>query len=117
MTVPLEQFIITKGLTKAPEDYPDGKSLPHVQVAKRMLGKVSVMILTHHLNAFYMVCRTSLFMSVYASRLSSVSILRRIHSPTVPIIRMKSSVDSDKLISIFLCPLSFSLFSILTMMP
>jgi hypothetical protein len=28
----LEEFIITKGLTKAPEEYSDGKTQPHVQV-------------------------------------------------------------------------------------
>ncbi|KAH9514082.1 DNA polymerase alpha catalytic subunit, partial [Bulinus truncatus] len=31
----LESFYITKQLTKNPEDYPDSKSLPHVQVALR----------------------------------------------------------------------------------
>lgn len=33
--VPLNKFIITKQLTKSPEDYPDGKQQPHVQVALR----------------------------------------------------------------------------------
>ena len=33
----IEQYIITKALTKAPQDYPDAKSQPHVQVAKAML--------------------------------------------------------------------------------
>ena len=33
--VPLNKFIITKQLTKRPEDYPDGHSQPHVQVALR----------------------------------------------------------------------------------
>ena len=35
--LPLEKFIITKGLSKHPNDYPDAKSLPHVIVAKSML--------------------------------------------------------------------------------
>jgi len=35
--LPLEKFIITKGLNKHPNDYPDGKSMAHVQVAKQML--------------------------------------------------------------------------------
>lgn len=35
--LPLEKYTITKGLSKHPNDYPDGKSLPHVQVAKMML--------------------------------------------------------------------------------
>jgi DNA polymerase alpha subunit A len=35
--LPLEKYIITKGLSKHPNDYPDGNSLPHVHVAKHML--------------------------------------------------------------------------------
>lgn len=34
--VPLEQFIITKGLNKHPQDYPDAKNQPHLQVAIAM---------------------------------------------------------------------------------
>ncbi|XP_077230680.1 DNA-directed DNA polymerase [Tasmannia lanceolata] len=34
--VALEKFVITKTLTKAPEDYPDAKNQPHVQVALRL---------------------------------------------------------------------------------
>ncbi|BBN16162.1 DNA polymerase alpha subunit A [Marchantia polymorpha subsp. ruderalis] len=33
--VELDKYIITKSLTKAPEDYPDAKNQPHVQVALR----------------------------------------------------------------------------------
>ncbi|KAA8490764.1 DNA polymerase alpha catalytic subunit [Porphyridium purpureum] len=33
--VPLQQYVITKSLTKNPEEYPDGLNLPHVQVALR----------------------------------------------------------------------------------
>lgn len=35
--LPLEKYTITKGLSKHPNDYPDGKSLPHVHVARTML--------------------------------------------------------------------------------
>jgi DNA polymerase alpha subunit A len=35
--LPLEKYVITKGLSKHPNDYPDGKSQPHVHVAKMML--------------------------------------------------------------------------------
>mmetsp|Transcript_36596 Transcript_36596/g.40877 ORF Transcript_36596/g.40877 Transcript_36596/m.40877 type:complete len:1641 (-) Transcript_36596:110-5032(-) len=35
--LPLEKYIITKGLNKHPKDYPDGKGLPHVHVAKMMI--------------------------------------------------------------------------------
>ena len=31
----LDKFVITKQLTKRPEDYPDAKNQPHVQVALR----------------------------------------------------------------------------------
>ncbi len=39
--IPLGKFIITKQLTKRPEDYPDAKNQPHVQVAlrRRAAGK------------------------------------------------------------------------------
>ena len=39
--VPLNKFVITKQLTKRPEDYPDAKNQPHVQVAlrRRAAGK------------------------------------------------------------------------------
>ncbi|XP_044179976.1 DNA polymerase alpha catalytic subunit-like isoform X2 [Acropora millepora] len=37
--VDLQKFIINKQLTKSPLDYPDKKSLPHVNVALRMLSK------------------------------------------------------------------------------
>ena len=33
--IPLGKFIITKQLTKRPEDYPDAKGQPHVMVAAR----------------------------------------------------------------------------------
>ena len=36
--IPLDKYIITKGLNKHPNDYPDGKSQAHVQVAKMMLA-------------------------------------------------------------------------------
>eukprot|EP00927_Polykrikos_kofoidii_P016718 TRINITY_DN17573_c0_g1_i1.p1 TRINITY_DN17573_c0_g1~~TRINITY_DN17573_c0_g1_i1.p1 ORF type:complete len:1510 (-),score=291.86 TRINITY_DN17573_c0_g1_i1:58-4050(-) len=37
--VPLERFIITRGLTKAPKDYPDAKHQPHVLVALRQMER------------------------------------------------------------------------------
>ncbi|GAA5895337.1 DNA-directed DNA polymerase alpha catalytic subunit POL1 [Sporobolomyces salmoneus] len=37
--MPLDEFIIFKRLGKNPEDYPDSKSLPHVQVAMKMKAK------------------------------------------------------------------------------
>ena len=33
----IEQYVVTKALTKAPGDYPDAKNQPHVQVAKAMM--------------------------------------------------------------------------------
>lgn len=35
--IPLEKYIIIKGLNKHPNDYPDARSLPHVHVAKWMI--------------------------------------------------------------------------------
>ena len=34
---PLEKFAITKGLSKAPKDYPNAKNMPHVMVALDMV--------------------------------------------------------------------------------
>lgn len=39
--IPIEKFVVTKGLTKAPEDYPDAKGQPHVQVALRLKKAVN----------------------------------------------------------------------------
>mmetsp|Transcript_74540 Transcript_74540/g.129261 ORF Transcript_74540/g.129261 Transcript_74540/m.129261 type:complete len:1481 (+) Transcript_74540:72-4514(+) len=39
LKVPLEKYVITKGLTKAPQDYPDAKNQPHVQVALRLQAR------------------------------------------------------------------------------
>lgn len=33
--LPLSSFVITKQLTKRPEDYPDARAQPHVQVGRR----------------------------------------------------------------------------------
>jgi len=37
--VPIQSFAITKALTKAPQDYPDAKHQPHVQVALRLMSR------------------------------------------------------------------------------
>lgn len=39
LRVPLEAYIVTKGLTKDPKDYPDAKTQPHVQVALRLIAR------------------------------------------------------------------------------
>lgn len=38
----LKEFIVNKGLTKDPKDYPDASSQPHVQVAQRICAQVRV---------------------------------------------------------------------------
>lgn len=40
--VPLQRYVITKGLTKHPSDYPDAKNQPHVQVALKMIARGKV---------------------------------------------------------------------------
>ena len=35
--LPLPEYVITKGITKMPDEYPDAKSQPHVLVAKRRI--------------------------------------------------------------------------------
>ena len=50
--VPMAKYIITKQLTKRPEDYPDAKNQPHVQVALRRKAAGAR-------NGVMQVCRTS----------------------------------------------------------
>lgn len=47
--LPLDKFTITKGLSKHPNDYPDGKALPHVHVAKMMLKHKRTMTVGDHI--------------------------------------------------------------------
>lgn len=57
-TLPLAEFTITKGLNKHPKDYPDnGRSNPHVQVAKRMLEKSKVVNVGDHIP--FVICKTT----------------------------------------------------------
>jgi len=35
--IPLSEYVITKGITKMPDEYPDAKNQPHVLVAKRRM--------------------------------------------------------------------------------
>lgn len=56
--VPLYDFVINKQLTKHPNDYPDAKNLPHVQVAKRLKerGEKDSNLIMHMIP--YIVCRS-----------------------------------------------------------
>ncbi len=47
--LPLEKYIITKGLNKHPNDYPDAKSQPHVYVAKMMLKEHKAVSIGDHI--------------------------------------------------------------------
>ncbi|XP_022255477.1 DNA polymerase alpha catalytic subunit-like, partial [Limulus polyphemus] len=57
--VPLTEFTITKQLTKNPEDYPDKKSLPHVQVALRLNSRGGKK-LRHGDTVSYIICQVDL---------------------------------------------------------
>lgn len=50
----LEQFVITKGLSKHPKDYPDANTQPHVWVAKRMLQNQQPVNVGDHIP--YIIC-------------------------------------------------------------
>jgi len=52
--LPLAEFIITKGLTKGPEEYSDAKSQPHVQVALKMKAQGKPMRAGDHVP--YVIC-------------------------------------------------------------
>jgi len=52
--LPLSEFVITKGLTKGPEEYSDAKSQPHVQVALKMKAQGKPMRAGDHIP--YVIC-------------------------------------------------------------
>lgn len=41
--VPTKEYAITKGLNKAPHEYPDAKAQPHLQVRARAKGRGMMM--------------------------------------------------------------------------
>lgn len=51
----LDEYTITKGLTKAPEEYSDAKTQPHVQAAMRMKAKGIPMRAGDHVP--YVICQ------------------------------------------------------------
>ncbi|GMI02114.1 hypothetical protein TrST_g14239 [Triparma strigata] len=53
--LPLDKYVITKGLSKHPNDYPDSRSLPHVGVAKRMLKNKKPVNVGDHIP--YVICK------------------------------------------------------------
>jgi DNA polymerase alpha subunit A len=53
--LPLTEFVITKGLTKGPEEYSDAKAQPHVQVALRMKAQGKPMRAGDHVP--YVICK------------------------------------------------------------
>jgi len=52
--LPLEKYVITKGLSKHPKDYPDGRALPHVHVAKMMIKNNRRLTVGDHIP--YVIC-------------------------------------------------------------
>ena len=56
--ISMREYLITKQLTKHPNQYPDAKSQPHVQVAKRLIssGKEKESNLVGHF-IHYLICK------------------------------------------------------------
>lgn len=52
--LPLAKYVITKGLNKAPHEYPDAKGLPHLQVALNMVKQGKTVNVGDHIP--YVVC-------------------------------------------------------------
>ena len=53
--LPLDSFVITKGLNKAPQDYPDAKGQPHLQVALGMIKAGKTVAVGDHVP--YVICK------------------------------------------------------------
>jgi DNA polymerase alpha subunit A len=55
-TMPLEKYIIYKGLTKAPNEYPDKNNQPHVCVALKMIADGKTVRVGDHIP--YIICKS-----------------------------------------------------------
>jgi len=55
--ISLDKFVITKGLNKRPNEYPDAKSQPHLQVALRMIDQGKPVNVGDHIP--YIICQTN----------------------------------------------------------
>lgn len=64
--IPLKKLTITKQLTKNPNEYPDGKNLPHVQVALRVNATVSKQFKRGD-TIPYVICKVIDYISVVSS--------------------------------------------------
>ena len=53
--IPLDKFIITKGLNKAPHEYPNSKGQPHVNVAQKMVARGLHVNIGDHIP--YVICK------------------------------------------------------------
>jgi len=47
--LPLDKYVITKGLNKHPSDYPDARTLPHVFVARKMIKEHKAVSIGDHI--------------------------------------------------------------------
>lgn len=53
--IPLDKYIITKGLNKSPDSYPDAKGQPHLKVAKDMMKQGKTVNVGDHIP--YIICK------------------------------------------------------------
>lgn len=63
LQIALDKLVITKSLTKKPQDYGDPKQFPHVQVAIRMNQK-GLKTLRQGDTVAYVICEVSLYVIV-----------------------------------------------------
>jgi len=77
--LPIEKYVITKGLSKHPKDYPDGKSLPHVHVAKMMIKNNRRLTVGDHIP--YIICEPLEDDNTNANKKASKSAAERARHP------------------------------------
>ncbi|CEO98186.1 hypothetical protein PBRA_006300 [Plasmodiophora brassicae] len=83
-TIPLNDFVITKGLSKPPSDYPDAKSQPHVCVALQMSQQGLPVRVGDHIP--YVICKSS----------SDKSVAQRAYHPSLVLdVSQQLSIDVE----------------------
>eukprot|EP00921_Rhytidocystis_pertsovi_P012478 GHVQ01020290.1.p1 GENE.GHVQ01020290.1~~GHVQ01020290.1.p1 ORF type:complete len:1473 (-),score=232.74 GHVQ01020290.1:2051-6469(-) len=68
-TVPLSEFVITKALTKLPQQYADMKTQPHVKVAQRLADSGQAIRPGNEIG--YVICDKQLIQNFYSNSLAS----------------------------------------------
>ncbi|CAD7959821.1 unnamed protein product [Amoebophrya sp. A120] len=95
--IPIAQYVITKGISKMPHEYPDPRNQPHVMVAKRMIERGQTVNVG--LEVQYILCRPKMVEQPNADPMSD----EKVYTP-VP----NSAIKPENMNNVGLCAFHIS---------